>query len=112
MDQQSVMKLVSLLLIFFLTVAVFIGWFWLHLLRHKAALNAWATSGGLQILRFEGRTGTGLFSWWTNRSRHRIIYHLRVRDWDGRERSCWVRFGIYFSPVDFRDQVEVRWEDS
>ncbi len=113
MDKESVIEIVRALLIALVAIAVFIGWFWLHLSRAKAILRAWAAEGGFQILGSEKSymIGTGPFKWWTN-SRNQIVYHVRVRDREGRERSAWVRCGSYLGGVLFSQKAEVRWEET
>jgi hypothetical protein len=112
MDKQSLIDIARALLIALAAIAVFIGWFWLHLSRAKALLRALAAHGRFQILSFDKRymIGTGPFKWWTT-SRSQIIYHIRVRDREGRERSGWVRCGSYLGGVLFSKQTEVRWDD-
>jgi len=112
-DKESVIEIVRALLIALVAIAVFIGWFWLHLSRAKAILRAWAAEGGFQILGSEKSymIGTGPFKWWTN-SRNQIVYHVRVRDREGRERSAWVRCGSYLGGVLFSQKAEVRWEET
>ena len=113
MDKESVIEIVRALLIAVVAIAVFVGWFWLHISRAKAILRAWAVSGGFQILGFEKSymIGTGPFKWWTN-SRSQIVYHVRVRDREGRERSAWVRCGSYLGGVLFSRHTEVRWDET
>jgi hypothetical protein len=113
MDKESVIGIVRALLIALVAIAVFIGWFWLHISRAKAVLRAWAAGGGFQILDFRKSymVGTGPFKWWTN-SRGQIVYHVRVRDGGGRDRSGWVRCGSYLGGVLFSQEAEVRWEET
>ena len=113
MDKQSIIEIVRALLIALVAIAAFIGWFWLHLSRAKAILRAWAADGGFQILTFQKSymIGTGPFKWWTN-SRGQIVYHVHVRDTEGRERSGWVRCGSYLGGVLFSKQAEVRWDET
>lgn len=111
-DKQSDMEIIRALLVALVAIAVFIGWFWLHLSRAKALLYSWAAESGFQILSFDKRYmfGTGPFKWWTN-SRNQIVYYVRVRDRDGRERSAWVRCGNYFGGVLFSKRTEVKWQE-
>jgi hypothetical protein len=92
-------------------IVAFAGWLWLYIWRARAVLRAWAAEGGFQILRFQKTniTGRGPFGWWTNRP-HQAIYHIRVRDREGRERSCWVRCGSFFGGVLFSNKTEVKWD--
>lgn len=112
MDKQSAIEIIRALLIALVAIAAFIGLFWLHLSRAKALLHAWAADGGFHILSFQKSymIGTGPFKWWTN-SRNQIVYQVRVRDTEGRERSGWVRCGCYFGGVLSSKQVEVRWDE-
>ena len=112
MDRESVIEIVRALLIAAVVITVLLGWFWLHLSRAKAILQAWAAEGGFQILGREKSymIDTGPFKWWTN-GRSQIIYHVRVRDREGRERSAWVRCGSYLGGVLFSRKAEVRWEE-
>jgi hypothetical protein len=109
---SDVKVVVCAVLIAFVVVAAFIGWLCFYAWRVRSVLRAWAAEGGFQIVRFEKRnlTGRGAFNWWTN-SPEQIIYHLRVRDKEGRERIGWVRCGSYFGGVLFSNKVEVKWED-
>jgi hypothetical protein len=113
MDKESVIEIDRALLIAMVVIAAFVSLWWLVLSRAKAILREWAAEGGFQILSFEKRymIGTGPFKRWTN-SRNQIIYHVRVRDSAGRERSAWVRCGSYFGGVLFSRQAEVRWEET
>ena len=90
----------------------FAGWLWLYIWRARAVLRAWAGEGGFQILRFQRTniTGRGPFGWWTN-GPHQAIYHIRVRDREGRERSCWVRCGSFFGGMLFSNKTEVKWDE-
>jgi hypothetical protein len=111
MDKESVIEIVRALLIALIVIAAFLGLWWLVLSRAKAILRQWAADGGFQLLGSEKSymIGTGPFKWWTN-SRSQIVYHVRVRDREGRERSAWVRCGSYFGGVLFSRQAEVRWD--
>jgi hypothetical protein len=113
MDKESVIEIGRALLIALVVIAAFIGLWWLVLSRAKAILRAWAAEAGFQILSLQKRylIGTGPFKWWTN-SRNQVIYHVRVRDSAGKERSAWVRCGSYFGGVLFSKQAEVRWEET
>jgi hypothetical protein len=111
-DKDSAILIIRILLIGLVLTAALIGWFWLSISRVRAVLRAWAAKGGFKILAFQRTnwTGRGPFNWWTN-GRHQAIFHVRVRDKEGRERSAWVRSGNYFGGVLFSNQAEVKWEE-
>ncbi len=113
MDRESVIEIGCALLLAVVIISAFIGLWWLVLSRAKAILRAWAAEAGLQILSFQKKylIGTGPFKWWTN-GRSQIIYYVRVRDRDGRERSVWVRCGSYLGGVLFSRETEVRWDET
>jgi hypothetical protein len=92
--------------------AAFVGWLWLYAWRARAVLRGWAAESGFQILRFQKTnfTGRGPFGWWTN-GPHQAIYHIRVRDREGRERACWVRCGSFFGGILFSNKTEVKWDE-
>src|SRR5215470_5043593 len=97
---SDVKVVVCAAVIAFVAVAALIGWLSFYYWLARTVLRAWAAEGGFQILRFEKRntTGRGPFNWWTN-SPEQSIYHLRVRDREGRERTGWLRCGSYFGGV-------------
>lgn len=113
MDKESAMDIGLAFLIALVAIAVFIGLFWLFVSRGKAVLRAWAIENAFQIVSFEKKYMffTGPFKWWTN-SRNQIVYFVRVRDRDGKERTGWVRCGSYLGGVFFSNEAEVRWEES
>ena len=79
--------------------------------RAKRSIQVWAEENGLEVLQADRRSmRTGPFQWWTT-SRGQIIYLVRVRDRDGRERSAWVRCGSYLGGVTFSEKIEVRWDE-
>ena len=112
MNEGPFIDIFRALLIALVVIAAVFGLWWLALSRAKTILRKWASESGFQILSCENRylIGTGPFKWWTN-SRNQIIYHVRVRDREGRERSAWVRCGSYLGGVVFSNQVEVRWDE-
>ena len=111
MDRDSIIKIVLVVLVTVAAVVVFVGSLWLHLSRAKAILRAWAAEAGVEIVGFRKTnwTGRGPFKWGTT-GRNQSIYHLRVRDSAGRERSCWVRCGSYFGGTLLSNKTEVIWE--
>jgi len=77
--------------------------------RGRALLNRWAQDNGFQILHSEMRTlCAGPFTWTS--SRNQMVYFVRVRDQEGRERSGWVRCGSFWLGI-WSDKTEVRWKD-
>jgi hypothetical protein len=92
--------------------ALFVGSLWLQIVRVRAALRAWANEGGFQIVGFKKKnlTNRGPFRWATN-SPNQSIFHVRVRDREGKERTAWVRCGSYPGGVLFSKKVEVRWDE-
>ena len=113
MQTDSATDVLLPILIGIVAIAFFVGVTWLFKARGRAILTKWAEANGLQILDCKHRYlfFTGPFKWWTN-SRNQIIYCLKVRDRDGRERSCWARCGSFWGGVFFSDQVEVRWTET
>ncbi len=109
---SDVKIIVGAVMIALVAVAAFIGWWCFYIWRVKAVLRTWAAEGGFKLLRFQrtNLTGRGPFKWWS-KSRHQIIYHIRVRDREGRERSCWVRCGSYLGGVLFSNKTEVKWDE-
>jgi hypothetical protein len=111
-DKDSLALIARIILIGLALTAAFVAWFWLGISRVRTVLRAWAAESGLRIVAFQKTnwTGRGPFNWWTNSPRQ-AIFHVRVLDKEGRERSAWVRCGSYFGGVLFGNQVEVRWEE-
>lgn len=90
-------------------VLVFLVW-WKYS-RAKHLLHSWAEQNGFEILHAERRIlRTGPFQWWRT-SREQIIYFVRVRDGNGRERSAWVRCGGFLGGVLLSNQTEVKWDE-
>jgi hypothetical protein len=77
-----------------------------------AIVRAWAAENGFHIVRFEKKnlTRRGPFSW-RSTGRNQAIYHVRVRDREGKERSAWVRCGSYFGGIFFSKKTEVKWDE-
>jgi hypothetical protein len=71
--------------------------------RSKYLLNKWATDNHFQLLHAEHRMfRKGPFLW---SSRQQVVYRVRVRDDQSREREGWVRVGGWWIGV-FSDKVE------
>lgn len=113
MDEDSFMEILRASVIAVVCIAVFVGWFWLHVSRSRFILRTWAAENGFRIVSSETRymISTGPFKWWTN-SGGQIVYFVKIRDRDGDERSCWVRCGSYLGGVLFSHEAEVRWDES
>ena len=75
----------------------------------RRILRRWADENHFELLHFERCFFTGGFSPSTT-SRNQIVYFVRVRDREHRERSGWVRCGSFAHP--FGKGAEVEWKDS
>ena len=96
-----------LLIPVFLALTVW-GFVW-HFSRSRSILENWADQNGYQILERDYRNFfKGPFFWVC--SRQQTVYHVKVRDREGRVRSGWVRCGGWFTGL-WSDKAEVRWED-
>lgn len=74
--------------------------------RARVLLHRWAQTNGFDLLYFKLTFG-GPFLWTSSNSQ--IVYSIRVRDQDGRERLGWVRCGSFWAGV-LSDKTEVRWK--
>lgn len=110
MDNHSTNDFVPPLVIG-VAAAVFIGWYWLWHSHAKTILRQWANDGGFEILDCDRRYnfGTGSFRV-LSAGRPPVVFHVRVRDGEGRERKGWVHCGSYFGGVFFSNRAEVRWD--
>ena len=71
--------------------------------RSKHLLNKWAAENQFQLLHAEHRMfRKGPFLW---SSRQQVVYRVRVRGAQGREKEGWVRCGGWWSGV-FSDKIE------
>ena len=61
-----------------------------RVLRSRAVLRNWASWNGLQILSFKTCFAWGGFS---GGAPKQVVFWVRVRDGEGRERTGWVRCG-------------------
>jgi hypothetical protein len=111
MEEETVLKIVFALVCVVGAMALLIGLFWLQIVRMRATLRAWANEGGFQIVGFKKKnlTNRGPFRWATN-SPNQSIFHVRVRDREGKERTGWVRCGSYLGGMLFSKKVEVKWD--
>jgi hypothetical protein len=76
--------------------------------RSKSILRHWAEDSGFEIMDSRLQPlSNGAFDWIS--SNGQTIYHVRIRDREGRERSGWVRCGSFWSGV-LSDKTEVKWE--
>ncbi|MBN1402647.1 MAG: hypothetical protein JXA74_17535 [Anaerolineae bacterium] len=84
------------------------GWYSAVVLkRARALLEAWAEEQGYQILEANPRPlSRGLHSW---SSKGQVVYRVRIRQADGRERTGWVCCGAPLRGV-FADKVEAHWD--
>ncbi len=73
-------------------------------------VRRWANDHGFRILHSEIRYFCkGPFTWKLSH-RGQEVYHVRVRDQDGRERSAWLRCTSVSFVTD--DKTEVVWEEA
>jgi hypothetical protein len=81
-------------------LVVVVSTYWWFDRRSKVILQKWAEENRFQITAKKQRYMffTGPFRWWTN-GKNQIIYFVKVRDKEGRERSGWVRCGGYLGGV-------------
>jgi hypothetical protein len=95
----------------FISVAIAVS-FGVYLYRRFSGppflLQRWAKDHAYRILHFEYRYfAQGPFTW---RLSHRgvLVYYVRVRDFEGRERSGWVRLSSAWG----NDKTEVHWDEN
>ncbi len=88
------------------SIIALIAW---HFSRSRSVLEQWADENGCEILEREYRNVfRGPFFWTT--SRGQTVYHVRVRDSEGKVHSGWVRCGGWWLGL-LADKAEVKWED-
>jgi hypothetical protein len=98
----------QLVLILLLAVALIAGTVW-HFRRGRTMLADWAAREGVELLSAERcMFWTGPFWWRTGKDN--IVYRVRVRGRDGRERSGYARCGGLFLGM-LSDQVTVVWDE-
>ena len=88
-----------------LLVAGLMAW---HFSRARSLLETWAKENHYEII---GRSYRHLLKgpfFWTS-SKGQAVYHVTVRDPQGRIRSGWLRCGGWWAGM-FSDKTEVRWE--
>lgn len=99
------MQLVAALGLVAAVLAGFVAWIVLFIRRGLSRLRRWAAENGFQIVSVnrQGMNVGGPFRGLGN-NRDRVVFLVRVRDREGKERVGWVRL-----PVRFGKQAEVRW---
>jgi len=105
MDTDSLLTIIKPFGLLLIVIAALIGWIRIFVSRAHERLRNWAAENGLQIVKVHRRpfwNRTGPFSLWVHRRDQPILF-LRVRDREGHERDCWVRYRIFGS------KVEVQW---
>ena len=78
-----------------------------HWFRSRFLLKEWAKANGFELVQMKQNWfsfGPLLFA-----SNRQEVYHIRVRDHRGRERSGWAICGGYLLGF-FVNKVEVRWD--
>lgn len=78
-----------------------------HWVRSKFLLKKWAEANGFELVKMD-------YSWpqlspFLFISRHQEVYHIKVRDQRGRERSGWAKCGGYWLGF-VVNKVEVEWD--
>ncbi len=76
--------------------------------RSRVLLRRWAADNGFELLEYNYRMIRKGPFWWSQRGQ--VVYRVRIRDRQGRERAGWVRCGSILLGV-FGDQVEGRLDD-
>ena len=77
--------------------------------RDMRILRQWAEENRFELLRVREKAFLEAtpFNYWTRRRQR--IYFVKMRAYDGQERSGWVRFGCLFSSWDSED-VLPKWD--
>jgi hypothetical protein len=84
-------------------VALSTTWHWF---RSRFLLKKWAQANGFELVRMKVNwSGFGPFLF---TSRRQEVYHIRVRDHWGRERSGWAKCGGYWLGF-LVNKIEVEW---
>jgi len=84
---------------------------WAEARRARSILGKWAEGEGVQIIDFKRAFLIGAFPFWKT-SRSQVIFSVRVRDRERREKRGWVRCGNFWGGVFFSNQAEVIWRQS
>ncbi|HUW59333.1 MAG TPA: hypothetical protein VMZ92_22050 [Planctomycetota bacterium] len=98
---------------FWIIVPVFLAAFVVTLVwtfsRAETILARWARRNGYQILSRRWLMFGGRAFWW-RKAQHHMVYHVTIRDAEGRVRRAWVRCGSW--PLGLlSDHVTVEWDD-
>jgi hypothetical protein len=111
MDKQSAVEILRAVVIAVVLIAALGVFYRLTLARAYSILRSWAELNGFELLQSERCGFSGSFSPLTTSANH-IVYFVRVRDREKRERSGWVRCGSWASFIFFSKRAEVMWKDS
>jgi hypothetical protein len=106
MKMNPALFMVPIVLVSVLVIAV-LSYMW-SLTRSRKLLEQWAAGNGYNLLLAERRL-FWLGPFWWHTSKGQVVFHVTVRDQEGRERSGWVRVGSHFGGL-FSDKTEVRWK--
>src|SRR5580658_6870631 len=79
--------------------------------RADTILWNWARKNGFELVHSERCFFTGGFNPLMT-SRNQVVYFVKVRDQDQRERSGWVRCGSWAGFIFFSDEAEVKWKET
>lgn len=107
----------GVLLAFFLAI-VSCGGLLLLLKIHAAGMNTragvilrnWAANNHFELVHSERCTGMGPFNPLT--ALYGIVFLVRVRDQEKKERTGWVICGSFGEHIYFTDHAEVKWQES
>jgi hypothetical protein len=111
MDSQSKIEIIRCLVIGIVLSICLVIFCRLVIRRSNTILKEWAAKNEFELLHFERCFLTGGFNFWTT-SRNQIVFFVRVRDKEGREKSGWVRCGAYWNWIFLSDKAEVRWKNT
>ena len=75
---------------------------WTGVRRGRAVLHTWATEHTFQLIEVQ-------YAWWLS-ARGVTIFHVSLRDMEGRVRSATVRCGGFMMGMP-HDEVAVHWQD-
>lgn len=95
---------VIIVLVAFCWVAFSSVWHWF---RSKFLLEKWAKANGFKLVKM--KLNLFSFSPFLFTSDRQEVYHIRVRDHSGRERSGWAKCGGFWLGF-LVNKVEVEWD--
>jgi hypothetical protein len=96
-------------LILLIVGIVVISYVWFFIKRSQARLQSWAIELGYTILHAEMRfLRRGPFLW--SSSKNQVVYRIKVRDAEARERWGWICLGDYWVGI-FSDPVATKWDE-